>query len=227
MEKQLLDRIKKLEKNVVNLYHIQGTEGNTSGSNITTTLLGETIYSVIPGTPVPAETAYSSIFLGFEAGAVATNAYNSIFLGLSAGKNATEANNSNFLGKGAGQSAFLAQNSNFFGLEAGFTATNAYNSNFFGEMAGKGAGQAFNCNFFGREAGRASSGNNVNAFGFEAGIGNALSGQTIFSNSSLPSFLNRAAAVLAISTATGGINENTYLYYNQTTFAIEAIRLED
>lgn len=42
---------------------------------------------------------------------------------------------------------------------------------------------------------------------------------------SLPSFLNRAAAVLAITIPNGATVGSTNLYYNQTTFAIEAVKL--
>jgi len=73
MEKQLLDRVKKLEQNVVNLYVLQG-EGGVSviGSNF------DTIYSIVPLAGVPtksrvgtgsgATSAMSSIILGKEAG---------------------------------------------------------------------------------------------------------------------------------------------------------------
>jgi hypothetical protein len=70
-----------------------------------------------------------------------------------------------------------------------------------------------------------STGNNVNAFGVQAHKGGTLSGQTVFSNTSLPSYANRAAAVAAITVALGAVAGNTYFYYNQTTFAIEGVRL--
>jgi hypothetical protein len=65
----------------------------------------------------------------------------------------------------------------------------------------------------------------VNAIGTNAGIGNALNGMTIFSNATLPSYANRAAAVAAITVALGASSGNTYLYYNATTFGIEGVRL--
>jgi hypothetical protein len=48
---------------------------------------------------------------------------------------------------------------------------------------------------------------------------------TIFANSSLPSYANRAAATTAITVGNGGSANSTYLYYNEATFAIEGVRL--
>ena len=70
-----------------------------------------------------------------------------------------------------------------------------------------------------------STGNNVNAFGYQAHKGGTLSGQTVFANATLPTFANRAAATTAITVPNGAVAGNTYLYYNQTTFAIEGVRL--
>ena len=81
-------------------------------------------------------------------------------------------------------------------------------------MAGRDATDAYNSNFFGTNAGRGSIGNNVNAFGAEAGRNNRLNGQTIFSNTSLPSYTNRSAATTAITVLNGASAGNTYLYYN-------------
>jgi hypothetical protein len=111
------------------------------------------------------------------------------------------------------------------GYQAGKEATGATNSNFFGNQAGSGATNASNSNFFGTGAGKNSSGNTVNAFGVNAGQNNGLSGMTIFANSSLPSYVDRAAATAAITLGNGASAGSTYLYYNQTTFAIEGVRL--
>jgi hypothetical protein len=70
-----------------------------------------------------------------------------------------------------------------------------------------------------------STGNNVNAFGYQAHKAGTLSGQTVFANATLPSYVDRTAATIAINVLNGAISGNTYLYYNQTTFAIEAVRL--
>ena len=178
---------------------------NAPSSSIAT--LGTSLYSTNPLAGPGFSTLYG-IFLGINAGNAASNASYSNFIGIEAGYQATNANNSNFFGDNAGALALNASNSNFIGAFAGYQATNASNSN-----------------FFGREAGMNSTGNNVNAFGFQAHKGGTLSGQTVFANATLPSYANRAAATTAITVALGAVAGNTYLYYNQTTFAIEGVRL--
>jgi hypothetical protein len=169
--------------------------------------------------------ANNSNFLGNAAGNGATNANNSNFFGTEAGKGATNAEDSNFFGNQAGFEATDASGSNFFGNDAGNGASNANSSNFFGIGAGQDATNANNSNFFGIEAGEGSSGNNVNAFGAQAGQGNALDGQTIFSNTSMPTFADHAAAAAAITVALGASAGDTYLYHNQATNSIGAVRL--
>lgn len=192
-------------------------------TGVITTSENGTMYSTNPVAGVP--TVDDSIFFGEYAGQDATAANGSNFFGNNAGQDATNASNSNFFGDGAGYGATNADYSNFFGISAGYLATEASNSNFFGQSAGNSATNASNSNFLGINAGQNSTGNNVNAFGYNAGNSNALSGQTIFSNASLPSYVNRAAAVAAITVLLGGSAGSTYLYYNETTFGIEAVRL--
>jgi hypothetical protein len=62
---------------------------------------------------------------------------------------------------------------------------------------------------------------NICAIGFNSANNNTINNSFIISNFFLPSYANRAAAVAAI---TGGSAGSTYLYYNQTTFAIEGVR---
>lgn len=169
--------------------------------------------------------AYDSNFLGQQAGGGATDANNSNFFGLNAGTATTNANNSNFLGNEAGSGSINCGISNFLGLQAGRSANGSYGSNFLGNRAGYNTTNTYKCNFLGYKAGDSSVGNNVNAIGDEAGIGNALSGQTIFSNASMPTFANHAAAAAAINVGTGGSAGSTYLYHNQATNSIGAVRL--
>lgn len=207
------------------------TANNAYYSNFIGTSTGQAAYN-----------AYHSNFLGRYAGSQATNANNSNFLGQYAGYQATGAANSNFMGWSAGENATNATQSNFFGFRAGNNATGAaasnfigYSagrhstsasySNFIGHQAGTNATTADNSNFLGTEAGQNSTGNYVNAFGYQAHKGGTLSGQTVFSNSSLSSYINRTAATTAITVPNGAVTGSTYLYYNQTTFAIEAVRL--
>ena len=78
-------------------------------------------------------------------------------------------------------------------------------------------------NAIGSGAGKGNSGDNVIALGTGAGSGNPLSGMFIISNSELPSYADHAAAVAAISPT--GIPNNTYIYHNQATMSIGAVRL--
>lgn len=66
---------------------------------------------------------------------------------------------------------------------------------------------------------------NVVAIGANAGNYNALAGQTIFSNSTLPRYADRATALAVINIANGAVSGNTYLYYNASNFTVEAVRL--
>lgn len=254
MEKQLLDRVKKLEQNVVNLYNLQGT-----GKSSIATTTNRTIYSIFPdtnfGTAAPIDSIIlgvnagsnsidanasimlgeasgsssnncnSSNFLGTSSGFEAVNAYNCNFFGHQAGAYSENVSASNFMGASAGRGATGSDNSNFFGENSGVSAFGSHSSNFLGDRAGASATNAYRCNFFGTKAGSNSSGNDVNAFGYEAGLNNTLSNQTIFSNVSLPSYANRAAAVTAITVLNGASEGSTYLYYNATTFTIEAVRI--
>jgi hypothetical protein len=65
----------------------------------------------------------------------------------------------------------------------------------------------------------------VNAFGNNAGSGNTINGATIFSNDSLPSYANYATASAAITVVLGGSAGCTYLYHDQATNSIGAVRL--
>jgi hypothetical protein len=165
-----------------------------------------------------------SNFIGTNAGLNSVS-NNSNFFGQNSGELTFLAHYSNFFGYYSGAGANNAEYSNFFGYSAGQNATSAYKSNFIGHYAGAGATSANNSNFIGENAGLNSSGNNVNAFGVNAGVNNLLSGMTIFSNSSLPSYLDRSSATASITVTNGASTGSTYLYYNETTFTIEAVRL--
>lgn len=96
------------------------------------------------------------------------------------------------------------------------------NVNAFGEGAAA-DNTGTNVNAVGNLAARQNTGNNVIALGTSAGIANPLSGMFIISNSELPSYADHAAAVAAISPT--GIPNNTYIYHNQATMSIGAVRL--
>jgi hypothetical protein len=61
--------------------------------------------------------------------------------------------------------------------------------------------------------------------GFNGFIGNAISQSVIISNAELPSYISYADAIAIISTGTGGVAGSTYLYHDQSTNSIGAVRL--
>lgn len=78
---------------------------------------------------------------------------------------------------------------------------------------------------FGLDAGENNTGSEVTAFGSGAAQGNQLSGVTVFSNLTLPTYANHTAASLAITVPLGATAGCTYLYHNQATNSIGAVRL--
>jgi hypothetical protein len=104
---------------------------------------------------------------------------------------------------------------------AGFTNSGDNVNAFGGQAANLNTG--IKVNAFGAQAARNNSGNNVIAIGTDAGIGNSLSGMFIISNLGLPSYVDHVAAFNAISLT--GIGGNTYIYHNQATNSIGAVRL--
>ena len=96
--------------------------------------------------------------------------------------------------------------------------------NAFGYQAAKGNVGGF-VNAMGSGALENNTGSNVNAFGNQAGSGNQINGATIFSNASMPSYADYAAASAAITTGAGGTVGCTYLYHDQATNSIGAVRL--
>lgn len=77
----------------------------------------------------------------------------------------------------------------------------------------------------GNGAAYGNSGNKVIALGISAGYLNSLSGMTIISNLNLPSYLDFTAASAAINVGTGASAGCTYLYHDQTTNSIGAVRI--
>lgn len=75
----------------------------------------------------------------------------------------------------------------------------------------------------GNQAGLTNSGDNVIALGRGAGSGNTISTAFIIANTELPSYLDFTTASAAISGT--GASGNTYLYHDQTTNSIGAVRI--
>jgi hypothetical protein len=76
----------------------------------------------------------------------------------------------------------------------------------------------------GPAAANINSANFVIALGNNAGSNNTLAVSTIISNNCLPTYLNYAAAAAAINAGTGATT-GTYLYHDQTTNSIGAVRI--
>lgn len=143
-----------------------------------------------------------------------------IAIGVGAGDNNSGAA-SIFIGDSAGQ----INNAGFaigIGTNAGYNNGGQY-SNFIGDNAGFNNTGNYTIGI-GANAADSNSGANVIAIGQSVGINNTLSGMTIISNSSLPSYLNFAAASAAINAGTGATS-GTYLYHDQTTNSIGAVRI--
>jgi hypothetical protein len=129
-----------------------------------------------------------------------------------ASNNAGGATYLNAIGDGAGSGNF-GNYCNFIGADAGGGGNSGNQVIAIGRAAGyKNTGQF--CTFIGRYAGTDAF---FNTF-------NTLSGQFVISNSNMPSYADRTAAELAITVANGAVVGSTYLYYNQATFSIGAVR---
>lgn len=119
----------------------------------------------------------------------------------------------------------MGDNVNAFGYQAamnnGVAATYV---NAFGCQAAKGNSGGY-VNAIGSGAAENNTGSDINAFGNGSGSGNTINGATIFSNASLPSYANYAAASAAITVLAGGSAGCTYLYHDQATNSIGAVRL--
>jgi len=173
------------------------------GSNSGNANEGDNVISIGFGT---ADTNLADNLIAIGGGAGDNNSgIASIFIGNSSG----QINNAGFvvgIGTNAGYNN-SGQYSNFIGDNAGFNNTGEYTIG------------------IGANAADSNSGDNVIAIGQNAGINNTLSGMTILANSSLPSYLNFAAASAAINAGTGASSGSTYLYHDQTTNSIGAVRI--
>jgi hypothetical protein len=112
---------------------------------------------------------------------------------------------------------------NFQGTNAGVGSTGV-EIVAFGTAAGFGNTGSYVIGF-GLDAVGGNTGSEVTAFGTGAAQGNTLSGVTVFSNLTLPTYADHAAAALAITVLLGATPGCTYLYHNQATNSIGAVRL--
>ena len=101
----------------------------------------------------------------------------------------------------------LVDNNNFQGTSAGV-------GNIGGDVIASGFQAALN-----------NEGNKIIALGANAANGNKLSNSFIISNNTLPSYANFVAASAAITVLLGASTGSTYLYHDQATNSIGAVRL--
>ena len=112
---------------------------------------------------------------------------------------------------------------NVFGYATGLNNTGQA-LNGFGYYCGE-QNSGDNVNAMGHTAAQGNTGSHVNAFGYAAGNANGITGATIFSNASLPSYLDYATASASITVGAGASSGSTYLYHDQTTNSIGAVRI--
>lgn len=186
-------------------------------------------------------TGSSVIAIGFQAGF--NNTGNNVnALGIRAAR-ANTGGNINAIGQYAAQGN-TANNINAIGANAGLLNTGEFltaigqdagneNTGFNVEAIGSEAGMqniGNNVIAIGKQSAASNTGNNVIALGNQAGINNGISGVVIIANTELKSFANYAAAtdplsLLSITVANGAVAGNTYLYHDQATNSIGAVRL--
>lgn len=142
-----------------------------------------------------------------------------IGIGENAGQNQT-GDDATLIGQGAGF--------NNTGIEVVAIGKSAGNSNTGDKLHAigvlSGAGNSGNYVVaLGSAAAQTNSGDYVIALGNAAGAGNTIGNSTIISNDCLPSYLNYTAASTAITAP--GATPGTYLYHDQTTNSIGAVRI--
>lgn len=216
-------------KNLTNGINLQGTGAgggtfsginiNAFGTNAAQNNTGSYI-NALGGNAAVANSGNNINALGYAA---AANNTGQVVNAL--GSNAAENNSGtyvNALGLNAAKDN-AGDNVNAFGYDAGRNNLGTY-VNAFGYLAAKG-NIGSNVNALGGSAAQVNTGSDVNAFGINAGYFNNINGATIFSNASLPSYANYAAASAAITIGAGGSIDCTYLYHDQATNSIGAVRL--
>lgn len=193
----------------INAFGNTATENNT-GSDVNA--LGNTSAYQNAGTDVNALGNTSAILnLGSHVNALGKSAASSNSgSGVNAmGQQAASSNSGTAVNAMGDQSAYVNSGSNINAF-----GTNAAQTN-----------NGDNVNALGANAASGNTGSDVNAFGLGAGTGNTLSGMTIFSNDSMPSYADYTAASAAITVMLGATAGCTYLYHDQATNSIGAVRL--
>jgi hypothetical protein len=178
--------------------------------------------------------------------ALQNNGTSVVAIGLSAAQNLASCSSSVAVGPSALQSGNSSALSVAVGSEAGFQINSAPGAVLVGRQAGRDSTGDYPA-AFGFQSLRNNTGDNVSAVGRGAGYNNTgsdcvfigkyagtnsgltgtntQSNRFVISNDNLPSFVNHAAALAAITVPLGAVAGNTYLYHNQATDSIGAVRL--
>ena len=162
-------------------------------------------------------TLNGSIAIGFEAG---ESSFGGTYIGNQAGKGSASTN-AVTIGLVAGAS------SSGFGLTAigDFSSQNNTGDNVTSlGISSANGNTGDDVVALGNYAAKDNTANDVIALGQNAGNLNALAQSVIISNNCLPSYANYAAAALVIN-ALGGATTGTYLYHDQATNSIGAVRI--
>jgi len=126
------------------------------------------------------------------------------------------------IGPSAGRQSVQNDNT-FIGFESGRRNTGFNNIGIGGDALKDNTGNLVYG--LGDSAAELNSGDLVIALGSGAALSNTQSNRFVIDNDFLPSFANHAAAASAITTGSGASAGNTYLYHNQATDSIGAVRL--
>jgi co-chaperonin GroES (HSP10) len=176
----------------------------------------------------------SSVAIGHQAGESAASIESSIVIGWNVAGSASatfDSSSSVIIGKRAGDS-LTANQVIAIGEDSMYLTTGTPTSTVaVGQSSGIGSTGASGV-YLGKNAGKENTGTSVVAIGTDAGYdgvagGNSLPNMFIIANTHLPSYANHAAAEAVIDPSSGGtgIPGNTYLYHNQATDSIGAVRL--
>jgi hypothetical protein len=179
---------------------------------------------VVIGNSAGRGTISSSVILGHSAGGntLGTKA-NAVIIGQNAISSNTNASSVVAVGQGAGQNATNVSSGVIVGTTAAQSG-NVQNGVAVGNSSQQSSTGSGNQSF-GYQSARNMTASNCLVLGSGAADGNGLSNQFIISNSNLPNYADRTAALAAITVGNGAVTGNTYLYFNDSNGAIEGVRL--
>lgn len=220
-----LQQVLDFNHDLINGNNFQGTKAGFGNTGTNVIAIGEDAAKENTGNDVnaigvnAASSNIGSIVNAIGTSAAYTNQGDNVnAFGLKAAQENT-GDNVNSIGQSAAQEN-TGDNVNAIGQSAA-TKNEGEFVNAIGENAAR-ENEGSNVNAFGIQAAYQNTGDNVIAIGSSAGQGNTLSTVFILSNTELPTFVDHAAALLVLGSGAAG---NTYIYHNQSTNSIGAVRL--